>query len=136
MNNTTLVGVKMGDGFKDELFAPAELKEFVSNESRLEHGKRVITIGSNNNSLARKASRNIALEFLIVGNSESDFELNKNTFFNELYKGSVKLEVPEITTDVFHLIYQGKSGTYSSGLSKKACKVKVSFEEPDPSNRS
>ena len=135
MNDSTLAGVQMGEGFKDELYAPLELKEFVSNESRLEDGRRVITTNTSGTSLAKKASRSISLEFCIVGSNESDFNTKKNALFTELYKGSVKLEVPEIGSDVFHLIYLGKSNTYSSGLSKCSCKVKVSFEEPDPSRR-
>lgn len=135
MNDVTLAGVKTGEGFRDELYAPLELKEFVSNESRLEHGRRVVTTGTGNNSLARYASRTVSLEFLVVGTDETDFLSKRNALFTELYKGAVKLEVPELGPDVFHLIYQGKSNTYSTGLSKKACRVKVSFEEPDPSNR-
>ena len=129
MNDATLAGVRMGNGFKDELYAPLELKEFVSNESRLENGKRVIVRNP------VKAGRTLSLEFCIVGSSESDLETKKNAMLAELYKGEVKLEVPEISEDVFHLIYTGKSGTYSSGLSNMACKIKVNFEEPDPSVR-
>ena len=136
MNNTTLSGVKMGDGFRDELYAPLELKEFVTNESRLENGCRVLTIDTNSNSLAKIASRNISLEFCIYGSNEGEFLANRNALFTELYKGSVTLQVPELGSEVFHLIYQGKSNTYSSGLSRRACRVKVSFQEPNPSNRS
>ena len=135
MNDNTLNGVKMGDGFRETLYAPLELKEFVSNQSRLEHGKRVIVTGTNDNSLARYASRNITLEFCVIGDDESDFGTKKNALFTELYKGEVKLEPTELGTDVFHLIYTGKTSTYSCGLSKRACKVKVSFDEPNPNNR-
>ena len=136
INNTTLAGVKMGDGFKDELYAPIELKEFVSNESRLEHGRRVVTADTGGNSLARYASRTISLEFRITGSSISEFLTNRNALYTELYKGAVKLEVPELGSEVFNLIYLGKSSTYSTGLSRMACRVKVSFEEPNPSQRS
>ena len=133
MNNATLVGVRMGEGFKDELYAPVELKEFVSNESRLKHGRRVITSGMS--ARARKASRTIALEFHIVGRNTTEFYQNRDAFFAQLYNGEVVFEVPELGEEVFRLIYLGKSSTYSSGLTNTACKVKVSFEEPNPNNR-
>ena len=129
MNDTTLNGVRMGSNFKNELYAPMELKEFVSNESRLENGKRVIVRNP------KVASRTLSLEFAIVGSTQEDFEYKLSVLYEELNKGTVKLEVPELNNDVFHLIYTGKSGTYSSGLSRMACKVKVSFEEPNPANR-
>ena len=130
MNDNTLTGVKMGNGFYDTLYAPIELKEFVSNESRLENGKRVIVANP------RKASRTFSLEFLVTGATATAFGNNLQVLFTQLYAGSVKLEVPEVSEDVFFLVYQGKSSTYSSGLSKTACRVTVAFEEPDPSRRS
>ena len=36
-------GVNMGDGFIDALDAPLPMKDYIENESRLEHGKRIIT---------------------------------------------------------------------------------------------
>ena len=39
-------GVRMGDGFLDTIGAPAPMKEFIENKSRLEHGKRVIVSNS------------------------------------------------------------------------------------------
>lgn len=129
MNTTTLAGVRMGENFKNDLYAPLELKEFVSNESRLENGKRVIVRNP------KKASRTLTLEFLVTGSTEVAFNTNLQAVYTELYKGTVDLEVPELGNEVFHLIYLGKSPSYSSGLSKRACKFKVSFEEPNPADR-
>ena len=131
LNGSTLTGVRMGNGFRDALLAPIELKEFVSNESRLEHGKRVIA----SSSLAKYAPRTVALEFLVSGSTASEMETNRSALFAVFYNGTVVLEVPEITAQVFRLVYLGKSPTYSSGLSGRACRVMVSFEEPDPSQR-
>lgn len=129
MNDTPLTGVRMGEGFRDELYAPLALKDYVTNESRLEHGKRVIV------SSPRKAARSLTLEFQITGATKAAMQSNLSALYAELYKGSVDLEVPELGNEVFHLIYTGKTGTYSSGLTGKACKIKVSFDEPNPSDR-
>lgn len=140
INNTTLSGVRPGKGFRDELASPAPLKDFVTNESRLENGKRVM-YGS-----PRLASRTFNLEFQITGSSKAQYKQNLDAFYAELYKGEITLEASEFhelwhvvnnvnTPMVFHLTYMGKTPTYSSGLSGCASKIKVSFEEPNPANR-
>ena len=56
-------GVRMGDGFLDAIDGFNEMKDYIENESRIEHGKRMITDN------ARVASREIALQFTIEGSS-------------------------------------------------------------------
>lgn len=46
----TEYGVRMGDGFLDTLLAPREMKDYITNESRLNHG-REITLKDENASL-------------------------------------------------------------------------------------
>lgn len=129
LNDTTLIGVRMGKGFADALLEPRPLKEYITNESRLEDGVRVLQ------SIPRFDKRSLTLEFQITGNTKATFAINKRAFLNILAGREVKLEVPEITTEVFHLLYTGKSVSYSSGLSGLACKIKVGFDEPNPGNR-
>ena len=62
----TTWGVCMGDGFFFFLDGFNEMKDFIEDESRLEHGKRIITDN------AKVASREITLQFTIEGSSESD----------------------------------------------------------------
>lgn len=64
-------GVRMGDGFLDAIDGFNEMKDYIENESRLEHGKRVITEN------AKIDSREITLHFTIQGNSESDYRTKK-----------------------------------------------------------
>lgn len=130
INTKELAGVRMGKGFKDALFAPSPVKEYITNESRLEHGVRVLDIP------IRKDRRSLTLEFQIWGASPNDLLLKKNAFYAELARGQFDLAIPELTTEVFHLHYTGKSTSYSSGLSNCACKVKCGFEEFNPNNRS
>lgn len=129
INDTNYDYVRPGRGFKTALLAPVPLKDFVTNESRLEDGLRILVRNP------KKAARSITLEFQIVGSSPSDFEAKKEAFFTELYKGEVKLADTGFTDEVFHLVYQGNSPTYSSGLTNTACKVSVQFSEPDPTKR-
>lgn len=123
-------GVRMGDGFLDAIDGFNQMKDYIENESRLEHGKRVITDN------VKVDSREITLQFTIEGNSESDYRTKKKAFQTELEKGAVNIKVPVLGNEVYKLVYLGKSISY--GLSPDRCFGKVSskFEEPNPMDRS
>jgi len=123
-------GVRMGDGFLDAIDGFNEMKDYIENESRLEHGKRVITDN------AKVDSREITLQFTIEGSSESDYRSKKKSFQTELEKGAVNIKVPVLGNEVYKLVYLGKSISY--GLSPDRCFGKVSskFKEPNPMDRS
>lgn len=123
-------GARMGNGFLDAIDGFNEMKDYIENESRLEHGKRVITDN------AKVDSREITLQFTIEGSSESDYRSKKKAFQAELEKGAVNIKVPVLGNEVYKLIYLGKSISY--GLSPDRCFGKVSskFEEPNPIDRS
>lgn len=67
-------GVRMGDGFLDTIGAPAPMKEFIENKSRLEHGKRVIVSNS------KLDEREITLSFTIEGSSQMDYQGKEKIF--------------------------------------------------------
>lgn len=122
-------GVRMGDGFLDIIGAAVPLKEFIENKSRLEHGKHVII----NN--PRVDEREITLSFTIEGSSQSDYQAKKKAFFEELYKGAVDIKIPANSTEIYHLVYLGKSVTYAQSLDRTFGKVSAKFCEPNPVNR-
>lgn len=122
-------GVRMGDNFIDSLGASAPMKEFIENKSRLEHGKRIITANP------KLDEREITLSFTIEGNSQSDYQAKKKSFFEELYKGAVDIQIPANSNDVYHLIYLGKSITYAQSLDRTFGKCSMKFCEPNPANR-
>lgn len=123
-------GARMGNGFLDAIDGFNEMKDYIENESRLEHGKRVITDN------AKVDSREITLQFTIEGSSESDYRSKKKAFQTELEKGAVNIKIPTLGSEVYKLVYLGKSLSY--GLSPDRCFGKVSskFEEPNPMDRS
>lgn len=123
-------GVRMGDGFLDSIDGFNQMKDYIENESRLEHGKRVITDN------AKVDSREITLQFTIEGSSESDYRMKKKAFQTELEKGTVNIKIPALGSEIYKLIYLGKSLSY--GLSYDRCFGKVSskFSEPNPMDRS
>lgn len=123
-------GVRMGDGFLDAIDGFNEMKDYIENESRLEHGKRVITDN------AKVDSREITLQFTIEGSSESDYRSKKKSFQTELEKGAVNIKVPVLGNEVYKLVYLGKSVSYGLSLDRCFGKVSSKFEEPNPMDRS
>lgn len=126
----TTWGVRMGEGFLDTVDGFNQMKDYIENESRLEHGKRVITEN------AKIDSREITLHFTIEGSSESDYRTKKKAFQTELEKGSVNIKVPALGSEVYKLVYLGKNISYGLSLDRCFGKVSSKFCEPNPADRS
>lgn len=122
-------GVRMGDNFLDAIGASSPMKNFIENKSRLEHGKKVIVDNP------KLDEREITLSFTIEGNSQYDYQAKKKDFFDELYKAIITVQVPANSSDVYHLIYLGKSVTYAQSLDRTLGKVSAKFCEPNPASR-
>lgn len=125
----TTWGIRMGEGFLDALGSSVPMKEFIVNKSRLEHGKRVIT------TTPKIDERELTLSFTIEGVTASDYQEKKKAFFEELYKGIIDIQVPLVSTEIYHLIYLGKNITYAQSLDRTFGKVSAKFSEPNPDNR-
>ena len=122
-------GVNMGEGFIDAIDSFAPMKDYIENDSRLEHGKRVLI------SNPRVASRELTLHFTIKGNSEADYRTKRKAFETELQKVKIDIRVPVLGDDVYHLIYLGKSVSYALSRSRTISTMSSKFEEPNPMNR-
>jgi hypothetical protein len=125
----TTWGVCMGEGFLDSIDAPLPMKGYIENESRLEHGKRVITDN------AKLDSRELTLAFTITGSSENDYKEKKKAFQTELGQGEMTVKVPALGNEVYKLVYLGKNISYGLSLGRCFGKFSAKFEEPNPTNR-
>ena len=125
----TTWGVRMGDDFLNVIDGFNEMKDYIENESRLEHGKRMITDN------AKVASREITLQFTIEGSSEGDYRSKKKAFQTELEKGAVNIKVPALGDEVYKLVYLGKSISYGLSSDRCFCKISSKFCEPNPMDR-
>lgn len=116
-------GAGLMDGTMEALLAPAPMKDYISNESRLEHGTRILP------GYAKVASRELSLPFLIEGKGRADYLSKYSSFVNELYKGNIALYIPELNR-TFTLTYlsSGKYGSYGECRAK----VMVRFMEAVP----
>ena len=122
-------GIRMGDNFLTVLRQPSEIKEHVTNESRLEDGERVIVKN------VRRKSRTLTLTFVIYGDTTEEYEENRQWLYGELYKGMVDIKIEDISNEVYHLVYTGKSVNFAEDIAHTIGKLSVGFQEPNPSNR-
>lgn len=126
----TTWGVNMGEGFLDSLDAPLQMKDYIENESRLEHGKRMITAN------AKVDSREITLGFTIMGTSTNDYRSKKKAFLDELQKGAFTIKVPELGEDVvYKMVYTGKSISYGVNIARTFGHFTMKAVEPNPADR-
>lgn len=123
-------GVRMGEGFLDALLAPSQMKEYIQNKSRLEHGKRIVV-----ETIPKQDARSLTLQFTIDGKNREDFIQKQMAFFSELYKVAIEIKVPAIGEQVYKLLYTGKSVSYDIGTSRTFAKIASKFEEANPNNR-
>ena len=115
------MGVRMGDGFINSLLIPFPIKDYIENESRLEHGKR---IEFNN---LKKDSREVTLMFNIEGNNFEDFRTKLKDFEAILYRGKVEIEVPKYKAK--HILTYRRCNNLNRSFSNLFCSILVRFTE-------
>ena len=125
----TTWGVRMDEGFLSALDAPLSMKEYIENDSRLEHGKRMITASP------KVDSRDITLGFTITGTSESDYRTKKAAFLAELQQGAFTVKVPALGTQVYKMVYTGKSISYGLSRNRQFGHFTMKATEPNPMDR-
>lgn len=123
-------GVRMNEGFIDALGAFPVMKDFVTNESRLEDGKR-ITLTSE---VKKVQAGDVTLTFHLMGGTHADYLAKKTAFLQTLMAGEITLEVPANGPEVYHLIYQ-RGTSYAQNRLRTSCKVACKFTEANPMNR-
>ena len=123
----TTYKVRMGNGFIDALEAAVQLKDPLENSSRLEHGVRMIVS-------TKKEKRNVTLQFNIHGSTKAEFLTNKAAFEAALYGGTVDIQISG-RTEIYHLVYSGKSVTYKHSYNGVFGTMTCGFIEPNPNNR-
>lgn len=123
-------GINMGKGFKDTLDSFVPLKDYITNESALEHGRQVLF-----EVLPKVNYREFTLQFMLLGTDADDFREKRKAFEAELQKGRVDLVVPSLGNEVYKLVYLGKNITYAMNRKGNFGTVAARFEEPNPTDR-
>ena len=119
--------VRMGEGFIDAIEGGSPLKEVIENSSRTENGVRMI--------VNRKVDkRSFTLKFNIHGSTKEAYLTNKRNFEAMLLQGLVDIQIAG-RTEVYHLVYTGKSVLYKHSYNGKFGIWTAQFIEPNPANR-
>lgn len=121
-------GISMDSTALTALMTPAPMKDFISNESRLEHGISVTNINP------KKAQRELTLAFNLIANSMEDFLQKYNDFCNNVLAQSLLVINTKYQPGVFYKCYYiscSQFAEYNMTMGKFILKL----VEPNPDDR-
>ncbi len=123
----TTWGITMDNTGLSELMTPSSNKTFIENESRLEHGKRIVPANP------RVDSRNLTLQINLTASDEKQFFERYNSFCEELATGVLEIETKYQPDVSYKTIYQSCSqfSQFMRGIGKFTLKL----IEPNPNDR-
>lgn len=122
-----LWGLSMTDMGLTALMTPAPNKDYITNESRLEHGKRVSTAN------AKVASRELSLPVHIKAKTKEEYYQRYLSFCEELKKGDFVIKT-KYSNDVYKCVY--KRCPQFSQYFQEIAFLTLFLEEPNPCDRS
>ena len=85
-------GAELMDGALEAILTPPPVKDYIENDSRLEHGIQI----TSSPEICKMDSRELSLPFFITGNSQSDYLDKYSSFVSELVKGKIALKIPAL----------------------------------------
>lgn len=122
-------GITLIRGWREALLTPAPVKEFVTNDSRLENGVSVIATPK----YTKRNMREVSLSMFLEGSSEDDYLDKYEKFLGKVaYSGQFCLKVPCMKR-VFKLVYSQCSNYGDYGFKKGNFTLKLT--EYDPTDR-
>lgn len=123
----TTYGIGLEKGAIASLLTPAPMKEYISNNSRLNHGTQILPTS------AKVNQREITIQFHMFASSESTFMANYTNFTNVLASGKVILHEKKYTNKYYRCFFVSCTAYQHNinGLSKFTLKL----IEPDPTDR-
>jgi len=124
----TTWGISLEDGAISNLMTPTATKDYVENQSRLEHGKRVTVI------FTKMDSRELTLEMHLVAKTKDEFFQKYQKFCEDvLQNGIVNIKTTYQSDVVYKCLYKSctQFGQYQFGMAKFALKL----TEPNPMDR-
>lgn len=127
-NAKTTWGIVFDSSSISALMTPAPAKDRIENESRLEHGKRVITANPKVD-----ARTNIQLTLSLYADSETEFFSKYDSFCAELEAGALNIIVSSRPTVVYKCLY--KSCKQFTQYNNRLARFTLTVEEPNPKDR-
>ncbi len=123
----TTWGISMDTTSLSSLMTPAPMKEFIENESRIEHGKRVII------SNPKLSERSLTITFNLTAKDEAQFFSRYASFCEELAKGVLNIKTSYQPNVVYKTIYL--SCNQFSQFMRGLAKFSLRLNEPNPTDR-
>ena len=120
-------GVRLVRGAYEALLTPFGMKDYVTNQSRLEHGTRYVAT-----QYSKKKEREVGFQVVLEGTDMDDYLEKYEAFLDLLAGGMVVLKVPRLKQD-FKLVYT-KCGNFKYDSDRKAT-FTIEFKEPNPEDR-
>lgn len=122
-----IFGITLVKGWREALLTPAPVKDYVINDSRLEHGQSVIATQK----YAKKDKRDISITFFLEGKTEEEYLQRYEDFLNKIaYSGEFCFKIPQLKR-VFKLVYSQCSQFGDYGLKKGKFVLKLTEYNPD-----
>lgn len=122
-------GVTLTRGWREALLTPAPVKDYVSNDSRIEHGVNMIATPE----CTKLNKRNVDIPLFLEGHSTEDYLEKLESFFEKItYSGEFCMKVPCLKR-VFKFVYSQCSKFGDYGLKKGIFTLKL--VEPNPKDR-
>lgn len=123
----TTWGMSMDETALSELMTPPANKAFVENESRNQHGKRIVIADP------KLSERNLTLQVNLTASDEQQFMKRYSSFCEELATGSLEIKTKYQPGVVYKTIYQSCSqfSQFMRGIGKFVLKL----SEPNPNDR-
>lgn len=120
-------GISMADTSLSELMTPPSNKAFIENESRLQHGKRVVPVDP------KWDQRNLTLQINLTAATETQFLARYDGFCKELATGVLHIKTKYQPGVVYKTIYLscGQFSQFMRGIGKFSLKL----NEPNPNDR-
>lgn len=122
----TTWGVSMEDGLS-ALLSPANMKPYVTNKSRLEHGTRVMAVNP------KVDEREVTIVVHLLASSTAQFLERLHSFVAEMEQGAVSLRTSYEPSVTYHLHYM--SMTQFTQFMMGMAKFSIRFTEYNPKSR-
>ena len=121
-------GIQMDDTSLSALMTPPGIKDYVKNQSRLEHGSRYIVQST------KFKERDITLSLQFIADTKVHFYANYEAFCSQvLSKGNITIKTKYQPTVYYRCIYQ--SCTQYRQFMGKVAKFSLKLVEPNPMDR-
>lgn len=120
-------GIVFDSSAVSALMTPPPMKDYIADESRLEHGRRVIA------SNAKVDRRDVTLTLALYARSETAFYSRLNAFCTELEGARLDIELGDLPGTVYKCVY--RSCSQFTQYNGRLAKFSLKLEEPNPKDR-